>query len=155
MKVNIKSIIFTVLTFIILVVFPLAVQKVIPLQFLEFLITPEFNLPDLLNKIALMGFAMTMITLLKGFTDKVSVANLALSIILNLFWLLFTFFTLSLGRIENLGLTSISFETIGILNTVIFDLRLFIYLTTLLMVLKMAHSILKFKEDSLKSKNLS
>jgi len=136
MKVNIKSIIFTVLTFIILVVFPLAVQKVIPLQFLEFLITPEFNLPDLLNKIALMGFAMTMITLLKGFTDKVSVANLALSIILNLFWLLFTFFTLSLGRIENLGLTSISFETIGILNTVIFDLRLFIYLTTLLMVLK-------------------
>jgi len=150
MKVNKRSIVFGVLTLVIFTVLPLYAQSMIPQEYLRGFSSQGFDLADLVNKVAFIGLVMSVLILLKGFFEKTSATFLALSIVSTVFWLLIVFFALGMGKMENLGLTVLSSEAGGVSNTVIFDLRLFAYLATIIVGLKIFHSILKFREARLK-----
>jgi len=151
MKIRKKSVVFAVLTLLIFTVLPLYAQSMIPQEYLRAFSSQGFNLADLVNKVAFIGLVMSILILLKGFFEKTSDTFLALSIASTVFWLLIVFFALGMGKMENLGLTVISSETGDVSNTVIFDIRLFAYLATIIVGLKIIHSILKFREARLKT----
>jgi len=146
MKVRKRSIMFAVLILVIFTILPLYSQSVIPQEYLRAFLSQGFNLVDLVSKIAFIGLVMSILILLKGFFEKTSVTYLALSIVSTVFWLLIVFFALGVGKMENLGLTVISSEAGGVSNAIIFDLRLFAYLATVITGLKIVHSILKFRQ---------
>ena len=151
MRINKRSILFGVLTLVIFTVLPLYAQNMIPQEYLRAFSSQGLNVADLVNKVAFIGLVMSILILLKGFFEKTSAAFLALSIVSTVFWLLIVFFALGMGKIENLGLTVISSEAGDVSNTVIFDIRLFAYLATIIVGLKIVHSILKFREARLKT----
>jgi len=138
------------ITFIIFTASPLIILQIIPLEILNFLALQGFNLHDLLTKFALLGLTMSILTLLKGFTEETSISHLLISLSSNIFWLVITWFALGLGSIETLGITVISFEISGISNTIMIDLKLFVYFAILTTFLKMVHSIMIYKKGMLK-----
>jgi len=146
MKNRKRSIMYAVLILVIFTILPLYGQRVIPQEYLRAFSSQGFDLVDLVNKIAFIGLVMSILILLKGFFEKTSVTYLALSIVSTVFWLLIVFFALGVGKMENLGLTVISSEAGGVSNAIIFDLRLFAYLATVITGLKIVHSILKFRQ---------
>jgi len=146
MKIRKKSVAFAVLILVIFTILPLYGQSVIPQEYLIAFSSQGFNLVDLLSKIAFIGLVMSILILLKGFFEKTSAPYLALSIVSTVFWLLIVFFALGVGKMENLGLTVISSEAGGVLNTLILDLRLFACLAIVITGLKIVHSILKFRQ---------
>jgi len=138
------------ITFIIFTASPLIILQIIPLEILDILALQGFNLHDLLTKFALLGLTMSILTLLKGFTEETSISHLLISLSSNIFWLVITFFGLGLGSIETLGITVISTEISGISNIIMIDLRLFVYFAILTTFLKMVHSIMIYKKEILK-----
>ena len=145
MKVNRGAVLFAVLTLIVFTVLPLTIPQLIPSEIFTAISMQGFDLIGLLNKIALLGLAMATLTLLKGIAEKSSTTYLALSIASKIFWLLITLFSLGVGRIETFGLAVLSSEAGGVSNTVIFDLRLIAFFATIVVLLKIAHSILEFQ----------
>jgi hypothetical protein len=138
------------LTFIIFTASPLLILQIIPLEILTLLALEGFNLPDLLTNFALLGLPISIFTLLKGFTEETSIAHLLIVLSSHIFWLVITFFAFGLGSIETLGITVISSKISGISNTIMIDLRLFVYLSIVTTLLKMGHSIMTYKKGMLK-----
>jgi len=151
MKVKRKSIIIAVLILVFFTVLPLASPMFIPSEFFKaFSIMGGINLIALLNKVAVIGLAMSVLVLLKGSVKKASQASLALSIISKVFWLIIVLFALSLGKIENFGLAILGGGN-GAVNIVIFDLRLIALLAAVIVALKIVYSIFEFQESKLPS----
>ncbi len=146
MKIRKRSVVFAVLILVIFTILPLYAPSMMPQEYLRAFSSQGFDLVGLLSKVAFIGLVMSILVLLKGFFEKTSAIYLALSIVSTVFWLLIVFFALGVGKMENLGLTVISSEAGGVLNTLIFDIRLFAYLAIVITGLKIVHSILKFKE---------
>jgi len=146
MKISRKSIVVAILILVFFTALPLASPRLIPSEFFKaFSMMGGIDIMALLNKVAVIGLAMSVLVLLKGSVEKASQAGLALSIISKLFWLVIVLFALGIGKIENFGLATLGGGN-GALNVVIFDLRLIALLATIIVALKVIHSILKFKE---------
>jgi hypothetical protein len=150
LKFNAKAILPVLITFLIFTASPLIILQIIPVDILNLLVLQGFNLPDLLTNFALVGIILTIFTLLKGFTEPTSMSHLLISLSSHIFWLVITVFALGLGSIETLGISIISTEIRGISNTIMLDLRLFVYLFILITFLKMIQSILSYQEGMLK-----
>jgi len=151
MKVKRKSIVVAILTLILFTVLPLASPMFIPSEFFRaFYIMGGIDLAALMNKVAVIGFAMSVLVLLKGSVEKASHAGLALSIISKVFWFIIVLFALGIGKIENLGLAVLGGGS-GSLNMVIFDLRLIAFVAAIIVALKIVYSIFEFQESKLAS----
>jgi multisubunit Na+/H+ antiporter MnhB subunit len=109
-----------------------------------------FDLIGLLNRVAVIGIALSFLVLLRGHAEKASLGYLALSTVWKLFWLVFVFFVLGLGYPETLGLAILGGKAGPSENIVVFDFRLFAVLATVIVVLMIARSILQYQEAKLK-----
>jgi hypothetical protein len=101
------------------------------------------------NELAIMGVVIALLTLVRGFAQHSSVIYLLASIVSSGMTLFFTLVTVSLGRYEelgNLGVTTITMEVQGALNTMTLDFKLFIWITFATVALKTIESFLKFAD---------
>ncbi len=151
-----SAILSATITLIIFTVLPLYAPRMIPSEYLEMATQYGIDLIQFTNEIALIGGVIAALTLVKGFVEPSSVLYLLSSIAMNGMTLFFTVVTVSLGRFEdlgNLGLTTISIEVQGALNTMTLDFRMFIWITVATVMLKIVEAFLEFS-DARKQKSV-
>jgi hypothetical protein len=154
-----EAIISAVITLLIFTVLPLYSQNLLPPNILESASQIGFDIEAFTNQISIIGLIVASLTLVKGFFHESSVPYLLASLASSGMTLFFTVMTLSLGQWQDLGtlgITSITMEGQGVLNTTTVDLSFFVTLTAVTVCLKMIHSTAEFLEarsDKSKEKN--
>jgi len=152
MKVNVKTIAKAALILAVLTILPITGRQVLPSEFFRALsMQGGFDLAGLLDRVALIGIAFSVLVLLRGHVEKASSGYLVLSTVWKVFWLVFVFFVLGLGHPETFGLAILAGNAGSIENIVIFDFRLFAILATVIAVLMIVRSILQFQEVKLRA----
>jgi len=143
-KVNTGAVLSAVLTFAAFVVLPLALPSLLPPELMAAITQVEFDFSGLLNEMAIIGVALSVLALAKGFVNRTSPLYPALSAFSNVIWLVFSLLVIGLGQIGTLGVTELSFEVGGGVNTIVFDMSMFAYIAVITVGLKIVHSILEF-----------
>jgi len=138
------SVISAAITLMVFTVLPFYAPSLLPPEVGQALSQAGFNQSGFINQIAIMGVLMAILTLVKGFSPESSPICLLASIASSVSMLVFTLLSLGLGDWEGLGITTISLNVQGVLNTVVLDLRLFVQLAVLSVALQVMHSILVF-----------
>jgi hypothetical protein len=146
---KVRAVFHASIIFVFLVILPLWIPSLIPHEIIVTLTQGTIDLPSFLNGIAMVGIVIFALTLAKGFLSEASPAHLIVVVASNLNWLLFTFVVFGLGDISKFGIVTLSSQGGGSSNNVTFDLRLFVYLSTITAALKIGHSYLKFREARL------
>ena len=147
MKISRKSMLLAIVSVIFLIVVPLVIPMFLPSELLNaFSQMGGIDLNGLLNNIVLVGVITTILILLNSLFDKSTTIGLVLSLISNVLWLFITVFSLSLGNLETPGLATLSSQSERALNMVTFDLRLFVILATVIVILRIILSIFEFLE---------
>jgi hypothetical protein len=141
---RLQSVFSAAVTLLIFTVLPLYAPSQLPPELDALISRAGFDLTDLINKIAVIGVALTLLTLVKGFAEKHSPLYLLASIASSTLTLAFTLITLGLGDWENLGVTKVSMGVQGATNTVVLDLSVFVKLAAVTVALEVIHSILEF-----------
>jgi hypothetical protein len=140
------AVISAVITLGIFTVFPLYLPDLLPPEMMLMVSNMGFDLEGLLGQIATIGVIMAMITLLKGFVERNSVAYFTLSAGSSIVTLIIIMESVGLGDMQNLGVTTISLEVEGGVNTAVIDMRLFVQLAIVLVALQIVQSILDFRD---------
>lgn len=146
MKIKLGAILSAAITLIIFTVLPLYSLGFIPQEVNIALADVGINLTAFLNQIAMIGVAMTIITIVKGIMDQASPVYLVMSVASSIATLVLTLVAIGLGNIGSFGVTTITQEMEEGTNSVVVDLRLFLQITVLTVGLKVVHSVLKFRD---------
>jgi hypothetical protein len=140
------AVISAVITLVIFVIFPLYLPDLLPPDMMLMVSNMGFDLEGLLGQIATIGVVMALITLLKGFVERTSVAYLILSAGSSIVTLMIIIQSVGLGDMQSMGVTTISLEVEGGVNTAVIDMRLFVQLAIALVALQIVQSILEFRD---------
>ena len=140
------AVISAVITLAIFVVFPLYLPDLLPPDMMLMVSNMGFDLEGLLSQIATIGVIMALITLLRGFVERTSVAYLILSAGSRIVTLMIIIQSVGLGDMQSMGVTTISLEVEGGVNTAVIDMRLFVQLAIVLVALQILQSILEFRD---------
>ena len=144
-----SAIISAAITLIIFTVLPLYAPSLIPPEYIDMVSEFGIDIIQFANEIAVIGGVIALLTLVKGFVQPSSVFYLLASIASSGVTLFFTIVTVSLGRFEdlaNLGLTTITMEVQGALNTMSLDFRMFVWITAVTVALKIVESFLEYAD---------
>lgn len=125
---------------------PLYSPKLLPTEMKVALVQGGFDLNTMLTEIAVIGAVLSCMALMGGFAAPTSIPHLSASIVSMIAWFAFTVVTFSLGNIESFGRITIAGGGGGSTFSVLFDLRLFVYLSFVTMVLRIVYSVLKFRD---------
>jgi hypothetical protein len=134
-----NAILSALVTIIVFIVIPVYAPSLLPPQYADLLIKSGFNFSEFAKELAVIGFAIAVLTLVKGFVRTSNPLYLLASIASSGIMLAFTLFTLSLGRMEdinNLGITTVTMNIKGGTNTLVLDFRFFVQLAILTVGLK-------------------
>ena len=140
------AVISAVITLAIFVVLPLYLPDLLPPDMMLMVSNMGFDLEGLLSQIATIGVVMALITLLKGFVERTSVAYLILSAGSSIVTLMIIIQSVGLGDMQSMGVTTVSLEVEGGVNTAVIDMRLFVQLAIVLVALQILQSILEFRD---------
>ncbi len=144
-----SAIISAAITLIIFTVLPLYAPSLIPPEYVDMVAEFGIDIVQFTSEIAMIGGVITVLTLVKGFVEPSSVLYLLASIAMSGVTLFFTVVTVSLGRLDelaNLGLTTITMEVQGTLNTMTLDFQVFIWITVATVTLKIIEAFLEFSD---------
>ena len=106
----------------------------------------EFNFRGFLNQIAIMGVFAAALVLIKGFVEETSPISLIISLLQNGVTLVITLVFFGLGNLENLGVTTMSVEMGEVVNTIKLDMRFFLQIAIIGILLKMLHAFVAWNE---------
>ncbi len=144
-----NAIISAAITLIIFTVLPLYAPNLIPPEYIDMVSEFGIDIIQFANEIAMIGGVIAALTLVKGFVQPSSVFYLLASVASSGVTLFLTIVTVSLGRFEdlaNLGMTTITMEVPGALNTMTLDFRLFVWITAATVALKIVESFLEYAD---------
>jgi hypothetical protein len=141
-----SAILSAAITLTVFTVLPLYLPEHLPQDMMLMVSKMGFDIDGLLSQIATIGVIMAMITLLKGFVERTSVVYLILSAGSSVVTLLIIMESVGLGDVQSLGVTTISLEVEGGVNTAVIDMRLFVQLAIALVALQIVQSILEFRD---------
>jgi hypothetical protein len=144
-----SAIISAAITLVIFTVLPLYAPSLIPPEYVDMVAEFGIDIVQFTSEIAMIGGVITVLTLVKGFVEPSTVLYLLASIAMSGVTLFFGVVTVSLGRLDelaNLGLTTITMEVQGTLNTMTLDFRVFIWVTVATVALKIIEAFLEFTD---------
>ncbi len=144
-----SAIISAAITLIIFTVLPLYAPSLIPPEYVDMVAEFGIDIVQFTSEIAMIGGVITVLTLVKGFVEPSTVLYLLASIAMSGVTLFFGVVTVSLGRLDelaNLGLTTITMEVQGTVNTMTLDFRVFIWVTVATVALKIIEAFLEFTD---------
>lgn len=130
-------------------VLPIYAPRIIPPEFIAIMSEVGINIHQFANELALIGGIIAVLTLVRGFTEPSSILYLLASIASSGVTFVFTVITVSLGRIENLGnlgITTMTMEVQGTMNTITLDFRVFIWLTAATVAMKVIEALLEYAD---------
>jgi hypothetical protein len=130
-------------------VLPLYAPSLIPPEYVDMVAEFGIDIVQFTSEIAMIGGVITVLTLVKGFVEPSTVLYLLASIAMSGVTLFFGVVTVSLGRLDelaNLGLTTITMEVQGTVNTMTLDFRVFIWVTVATVALKIIEAFLEFTD---------
>ena len=133
-------------TFLILVMLPLVALRFIPTQTLEQLLAAGLDIQNVVKQTALFGLVVSVISLAKAITTSTSIVYLILDISSNLVSLAFAFLIVGIGNIGSLGYSSFKLTQGKVTTEILFDLRVFIWLTIGVVTLNVLQSLVRFRE---------
>jgi hypothetical protein len=134
------------LTFLILVVLPLAAIWLIPPQTLDQLAATGLDVQSLATQTALLGLVVSAISLAKAITVSTSMVYLILDVSSNLVSLAFALLIVGVGNIGSLGYSSFKLTQGKVTTEILLDLRVFIWLTIGVVALNVLQALVKFRE---------
>jgi hypothetical protein len=140
------------LTFVALVALPLMAVQYIPEQTLAQLSTLGLDVPALAMSSALLGLVISAIALAKAIVARTSLAYLILDVSSNIVSLVFALLVVGVGNVGSLGYSNFSLKQGKVTTEIVFDLRVFIYLTVALVAVSVLQSIARFREESSEEK---
>jgi hypothetical protein len=144
-----SAIISAAITLVIFTVLPLYAPSLIPPEYVDMVAEFGIDIVQFTSEIAMIGGVITVLTLVKGFVEPSTVLYLLASIAMSGVTLFFGVVTVSLGRLDelaNLGLTTITMEVQGTVNTMTLDFRVFIWVTVATVALKIIEAFLEFTD---------
>ena len=144
-----SSMISAVVTLFIFTIIPLLAPNYLPHQYLDYAARIGIDVFSFANQLAIMGIAVAILTLLKGFVAPSSPIYLITVLVSSGLTFAFTLVTVSLGRIEelgSLGLTTMSVEVQGSINAIVLDFRFLLQLAALSVILRMIEAVFAFIE---------
>ena len=144
-----SAIVSAAFTLLVFTALPLYAPSRLPQEHIDMISQFGIDVTQFANEIAMIGVVIAALTLVKGFTQPSSVYYLTASVASSGMTLFFTLVTVSLGRLGelgNLGVTTMTMEIQGALNTTTLDLRLFVWLTVATVALKIIGSFLEFTD---------
>ena len=134
------------LTFLILVVLPLAAIRLIPPQTLDQLAATGLNIKSLATQTVLLGLVVSAVSLAKAITASTSIAYLILDVSSNLVSLAFALLIVGVGTIGSFGNSSFKLTQGKVTTEILLDLRVFIWLTIGVVALNVLQALVKFRE---------
>ncbi len=143
---QIGSIISALVTVIIFVGIPYMLSSYLPPDIAQMMTDASIEIPVFLNQMKILGGITAVITLVKGFVDKTSVAYLLASVVQNISALGFAVILLGAGDYASLGLTEFTVEMDGAVSQIVMDMRVFVYLTIGVVALRIIQSYLEWGE---------
>jgi hypothetical protein len=145
MRLKAKTIVITVVAFILLTVFPILIQGYLPEEVYTYLSkTAGIDLKATLNNTAILGLFITATFILGDLYERNTLKGLIASTFVRVIWFTVTTYTLSLGDLTHMGLATIGSGTGTTYNLVVIDLRLFIILAAVITALKITFSTLDY-----------
>jgi hypothetical protein len=150
-----SAIISAAITLVIFTVLPLYAPSLIPPEYVDMVAEFGIDIVQFTSEIAMIGGVIAAFTLVKGFVEPSSVLYPLSSIAMSGVTLFFTVVTVSLGRLDelaNLGLTTITMEVQGTLNTMTLDFRVFIWVSVATVALKIIEAFLEFSDAKKQTK---
>lgn len=143
---KVMAVVSAAISLLIFTVLPIYASSLIPQELEAVLAGTGFNPTGFTNQISMIGIVTAALALVKGFVAAASPLYLVASIASSGVTLALTMVTLSLGEWSNMGITTISTDIEGMMNTTVIDLRLFVQLAVLSVGLQIIHSIWEFME---------
>lgn len=143
---RIGAIISATITLTLFVVIPYFLPSYITPELGNLLTESGIDLNTVLNQIMVVGMIAAALTLLKGFVNTTSLTYLAVAVAQNIFTLVFAIILLGVGNIAAMGATEFTMTMAQVTNTIRMDLRIFIYLTFLTVVLRVLQTYLVWSE---------
>ena len=155
MNSKIKALISALATFLSFAVIPYVIIMLIPREIVAYLSKTNMDFIVFQNEIILIGAILSVLSFFKNFFDEASIGYLAASTSSNAAWLIYIFIFLGLGNLQRLGILDLSIEFENGVNMATIDFRFFIYLSIISIVLKIIHTVLKFREAVIEKEKLS
>ena len=135
-----NSIISAIFTLLIFVGLPFVLQRYIPTNFVLLLEQMGLDLQRIINQIMLIGVLAAVISLTKGFISETSILFLIISISRKILTIFIMIILLGAGNLTSLGLTTLNLEIENSKHTITLNYQLFLYITFLLVFLKVFQS---------------
>jgi len=141
-----EAVISAVITLILFVGIPYILPNYIPGDLIVQMEQSGFNLDSFSNQIMLIGAVTAGLTLLSGFVDPTSHIALIVNLAQTCSSLIFMVMLLGVGNITGLGYSEFGFSVQGIQSNISMDLRLFVNISILTILLKMIQVYLNWNE---------
>ena len=143
---RIGALISATITLTLFVVIPYLLPSYITPELGDLLTESGIDLSTVLNQIMFVGMVAASLTLLKGFVNTTSLTYLGVAVAQNIFTLVFAIVLLGIGNIAAMGVSEFTITMAQVTNTIRMDLRVFIYLTFLTVVLRVLQTYLEWSE---------
>jgi hypothetical protein len=105
-----------------------------------------FDLESFSNQIIIIGLITATLTLIIGFVNPATFLSLAVKMLQSGLSLIFIILFLGAGNITNLGYTTFDITMEGVQNTIVMDLRFFVYFSLGTILLRMVQIYLEWSE---------
>ena len=143
---RLEAIFSAVITLILFVGIPYILPNYIPEDLAVQIEQSGFNLDSFSNQIMIIGAITAGLTILSGFVDPTSILALLVNLAQACSSLIFIIVLLGVGNVAGLGYTEFEFAMQGIQSKILMDLRVFVYISIVTIVLKMIQVYLKWNE---------
>jgi hypothetical protein len=143
---RLEAIFSTLITLILFVGIPYILPNYIPEDLAVQLEQSGFNLDSFSNQMMIIGAITAGLTILSGFVDPTSVIALLVNLAQACSSLIFIILLLGVGNITGLGYTEFQIDMQGVQSKISMDLRVFVYISIVTIVLKMMQVYLKWNE---------
>lgn len=143
-----RTIIVSVAILVILTGLPILGQGRLPEELYTYISkTSGIDLRAVLNEIAAIGLVIAFTIILGDVFKKNTTPGLVASTVTRVIWFIVIAFVLSLGDLGHIGLATIVSGNGASFNMVVIDLRFFVFLIAVIMVMKVGYSILEYREN--------
>ena len=137
MKVKTTEALYAILLFVLFVILPPLAIWYMPTSLYDQIQGFGFNLQSIMIQTVTVGIILATITLIKAIVEPTSKVYLAVALISSGLGLFFVLFILSVGNIADFGVSSLKVITGKAESTVILNLRFFIEISVLIIIIQM------------------
>jgi len=151
MRLRIKTVLISIIILLLLTILPIVLQGRLTEDIYTYLSkSAGIDLRIVLNDFEILGVVIASTILIGSLFEKTTAIGFALSAVTKIIWIIVAAFVLSLGDLQHIGIAAIGSSGGTPSITVMIDLRLFILLIGIILVMMILYSYLEYREAIVK-----